>query len=102
MHVCVCVGVFMTLHKPDSAMKKAPLKGLSVLIRGHYLYAVSRSWLVTSSRKPGWQSCSERQKREESGDGGLCLGAENVISRLGGETNSCCQPDLVEAVEGPE
>lgn len=41
-------GIFMMLHRPDTEMKEAPLEGLSVLIRGHYLYAVSGSWLVTS------------------------------------------------------
>lgn len=40
--------VFMTPHRPDAEMKEAPLEGLSVLIRGHYLCAVSGSWLVTS------------------------------------------------------
>lgn len=42
------LDVFMMLHRPDTEMKEAPLEGLSVLIRGHYLYAVSGSWLVTS------------------------------------------------------
>ncbi|CAB1456845.1 unnamed protein product [Pleuronectes platessa] len=27
-------------HEPDTEMKEAPLEGLSVLIRGHYLYTV--------------------------------------------------------------
>ena len=42
------LDVFMTLRRPDAEMKEAPLEGLSVLIRGHYLCAVSGSWLVTS------------------------------------------------------
>lgn len=42
------LDIFMTLHRPDTEMEEAPLEGLSVLIRGHYLYAVSGSWLVTS------------------------------------------------------
>lgn len=42
------LDIFMMLHRPDTEMKEAPLEGLSVLIRGHYLYAVSGSWLVTS------------------------------------------------------
>lgn len=42
------LDVFMMLHRPDAEMKEAPLEGLSVLIRGHYLCAVSGSWLVTS------------------------------------------------------
>lgn len=42
------LGVFMMLHRPDTEMKEAPLEGFSVLIRGHYLYTVSGSWLVTS------------------------------------------------------
>lgn len=42
------LDVFMMLHRPDSEMKEAPLEGFCVLIRGHYLYTVSGSWLVTS------------------------------------------------------
>lgn len=42
------LDIFMMLHRPDAEMKEAPLEGLSVLIRGHYLYTVSGSWLVTS------------------------------------------------------
>lgn len=42
------LDIFMMLHRPDTEMKEAPLEGLSVLIRGHYLYTVSGSWLVTS------------------------------------------------------
>lgn len=42
------LDAFMTLHGPDAEMKEAALEGLSVLIRGHYLCAVSGSWLVTS------------------------------------------------------
>ncbi len=38
----------MMLLRPNTEMKEAPLEGLSVLIRGHYLYTVSGSWLVTS------------------------------------------------------
>lgn len=93
----------MMLQRPDTGMKKAPLKGLSVLIRGHYLYTVSRSWLVTSqwsAKLPGLKA--ERQSVRGGGEGGFRPAAENVISRLGGETNSCCQADLVKAVEEPE
>lgn len=42
------LDVFMMRRRPDTEMKEAPLEGLSVLIRGHYLYTVSGSWLVTS------------------------------------------------------
>lgn len=42
------LDIFMMLHRLDTEMKEAPLEGLSVLIRGHYLYTVSGSWLVTS------------------------------------------------------
>lgn len=93
-------GVFMIPHRPDAEMEEAPLEGLSVLIRGHYLYTVSRSWLVTSqsrARLAGLQGESQKGK-----EGGPRPAAENVISRLGGETNSCCQPDLVNALEEPE
>lgn len=54
------------------------------------------------SREPGWQGCEERGKTGKGKGGGPCPAAENVISRLGGETNSCCQPDLVKAMEEPE
>lgn len=57
------LDVFMMRHRPDAEMKEAPLEGLSVLIRGHYLCAVSGSWLVTSlwkARLAGLQP--ERQK----------------------------------------
>lgn len=57
------LDVFMMLHRLDTEMKEAPLEGLSVLIRGHYLYTVSGSWLVTSqlrARLAGLQG--ERQK----------------------------------------
>lgn len=42
------LDVFMMLHRLDTEMKEAPLEGLSVLIRGHSLYTISGSWLVTS------------------------------------------------------
>lgn len=62
----------MMLHRPDTEMKEAPLEGLSVLIRGHYLYTVSGSWLVTSQwRARLAESQGERQKRE--GKGGRAL-----------------------------
>lgn len=43
-----------------------------------------------------------REAEREREEGGPRPAPENVISRLGGETNSCCQPDLVKAAEETE
>lgn len=55
-----------------------------------------------AARVEGREAEREKGLRREGREGGFCPAAENVISRLGGETNSCCQADLVKAVEEPE
>lgn len=92
----------MMFRRPDSEIKEAPLEGLSVLIRGHYLYTVSGSWLVTPQSRARLAGLQGERQKGKGKEGGPRLAAENVISRLGGETNSCCQPDLVKAMEEPE
>lgn len=52
----------------DSEMKEASLEGLSVLIRGHYLYSVRGSWLV-SSQQSARLAATEAERKEGKGGG---------------------------------